>query len=125
MLNKFKHLQSCRHSLLIWFLLFSLSPCTTKGLVFTITPIDFVKPFNKTKAVSQNSLCQYLTSDHQYSSSKRKATPGDLVKPTSFSHIYENIYYFLIIKYDHNSTTSSGSSPPKYILFKKLKIHLA
>jgi len=105
-------------------LVFSLSPCSVKRNVLDIFDIEFISGLNKVKTTSSFSFsCDMASASSGLSVSKIKVqnqynkflsgfTPA--VHNSVEEKIFLNIY----------SGHSTGKSPPKYILFKRLKLNL-
>ena len=118
------HIRNVKHILLMWFVLFSLSPCTVKEIVFNSVNVDYAKPLNKSKTAAQTSSCQYSSNDSRPISIAEKSNLNKQTEPVDF---YNNPHFEVRSTKVHNnySKTSSGNSPPKYILYKRLKIDIA
>jgi len=105
-------------------LVFSLSPCSVKRNVLDIFDIQFISGLNKVKT----------TSSISFSCDAASASSGTLVLKTqtqgqhkdSFPHFYSAIGNSVEKKIFLNNYSghSTGNSPPKYILFKRLKLNL-
>ena len=123
-MKKVKHNKTFRHIILMWFVLFSLSPCTVKDALFHFIHTDYAKPLNKVKAQAPVNSCSYPHYEFQQSSSVNQSRFKNQITPVYYfkNYLYDELND---IVYHYHSKTSSGNSPPKYILFKRLKIHLA
>lgn len=104
-------------------MLFSLSPCIVKEALFNVAPAGYAKPLNKSKTNSRTGSCLYSQVRQQISTGKEQKSK----KQTESVDVYFNrngvIRSFKIQgKY---SRTFSGNSPPKYILYKRLKLDIA
>lgn len=105
-------------------LVFSLSPCSVKRNVLDIFDIQYISGLNKVKTTSGFSPgCDIVTSSSRISVSKAAAKLKDkgyffksysAAKNTGEEKIFFNEY----------SGQTTGNSPPKYILFKRLKLNL-
>src|SRR3546814_6494979 len=72
MLKAQGNIKNTKHILLMWFVLFSLSPCIVKEALFHSANGEYVKPLNKTKTTTLSSLCQYSPNEsHQISVAKQ------------------------------------------------------
>jgi hypothetical protein len=118
------HIKYARHIALMLFVLFSLSPCTVKESLFHSVNWEYSKPLSKSRTTSQTSTCSYSQLEGQRiqvtakSITNRQSEPdGLLVKIYFAPHPAKG--------YKDYSKCSSGNSPPKYILYKRLKIDIA
>lgn len=107
-----------------WIILFSLSPCTVKEVFFDFVNADYTKPLNRSKAVVQVSSCQYSLNENQQVSVAGKL---QFNKQTELIDFYTDLYLVALpARINANySKTSTGSGPPKYILYKRLKFDMA
>lgn len=106
-------------------LVFSLSPCSVKRDVLDIFDIQYISGLNKVKTTSGISFqCDTPTTSSKVSVSKTDAkykykgflsNVNTVVKNTGEKNPSFNKY----------SGPTTGNSPPKYILFKRLKLNLA
>lgn len=113
------HIFLIRHIVLLWVVLFALSPCTVK--VFYTATADYTVPLNKAKALS-SSKCVYAQT---VSSRLSHTLQIDVDKQEgSFGTREENLANKRARQPFTHAKNSSGSSPPKYILYKCLKIDL-
>ncbi|MBV8325694.1 hypothetical protein [Chryseobacterium sp.] len=100
-------------------LVFSLSPCSVKRDVLDIFDIQYISGLNKVKTASPN--CEASVS-----ASKISLVKTDIKSHQRFSFLHytkkntpeERPFY------NTSSKRSTGNSPPKYILFKRLKLNL-
>jgi hypothetical protein len=105
-------------------LVFSLSPCAVKRNVLDIFDIQYISGLNKVKITSSlSSSCDTASALTGVSVSKAKIQ-GQY--KDSFSNFYSTAgnsaeEKIVFNKYSGHST---GNSPPKYILFKRLKLNL-
>lgn len=104
-------------------LVFSLSPCSVKRNVLEIFDIQYISGLNKVKTTSGFSFgCDTITTSSLVSVSKAKA----IKQKGSFLYVNTaagNTGEEKILFNDY-SGHSTGNSPPKYILFKRLKLSL-
>lgn len=122
---KTKHpIINTKHFLLLWFVLFALSPCVVKEVMFSVTNAEYAKPLNKSKTVAQSNSCQYSQGENQQISIVKQWI---IDKQTEPAEVAEHLVFVVRnngIKTNY-SKTYSGNSPPKYILYKRLKLHVA
>ncbi len=118
------HIKIFKAILLLGFVLFSLSPCTVKEVILSSVNAESANSLNKTKTTASISSCAYSHNENQLvsveknSKSNKQTEPVDIFdKPFSAVHSTK-----VCNKY---SKTSLGHSPPKYILYKRLKIDIA
>ena len=124
MLKKENHSKNLRLILLMWFVLFSLSPCIVKGALFHSVNTDYTKPLNKSKATTSVGSCSYSQNEYQQILVVKETKIYKLIEPIDI--VDKPFFTILPTKvYSYHSDTSSGKSPPKYILYKRLKIDLA
>lgn len=104
-------------------LVFSLSPCSVKRNVLDLFDIQYISGLNKVKTTSGPSFsCDTASASSQVSVSKSRSTRltgSFMYSNTVAKNIREEKLFFN--KYSGHST---GNSPPKYILFKRLKLSL-
>src|SRR3546814_68673 len=105
-------------------LLFSLSPCIVKEALFHSANGEYVKPLNKTKTTTLSSLCQYSPNESHQISVAKQVKIYRQIEPVNFTGNQQ-----IVVRSDkaqnNHSKTFSGNSPPKYILYKRLKIDVA
>ncbi|KAA5533979.1 hypothetical protein [Paenimyroides baculatum] len=121
MLQTKSHIRNFRHIVLMWFMLFSLSPCTVKEAMLSTANTAYAKPLNISKATAAVGSCLYLQDKSQQISVAYKFTVNKQFDGVDFC----GNQYFGAHPTKVCSTyqkTSSGNSPPKYILYKRLKI---
>lgn len=122
--KKESQIKNFRHIVLMWFVLFSLSPCTVKEALFHSVNTDYAKPLNKSKTTVPTSSCSYSQNDNKQISVVKKSEISKQIEPVDVA----DKPYFAVLStkvYNDYSKTSSGNSPPKYILYKRLKIDIA
>ncbi|PIF46738.1 hypothetical protein CLU96_3778 [Chryseobacterium sp. 52] len=104
---------------------FSLSPCSLKRDVLNIFDIQHISGLNKVKITAgPASTCELST---ETSSSKAAFAKADRkIKDKSFflNSASNSGFGEKKIILNAYSGETSGNSPPKYILFKRLKLHL-
>lgn len=108
----------------IFLILFGLSPCIVKGAFLGILEIESTKTLNKSRAVAPVPACQveqvnFLTVSIESEAESVNKTEPDF-KPEISKASFRPI--LVIEKYSRNF---SCNSPPRYILFKRLKIAVA
>ncbi|WP_426278810.1 hypothetical protein ACN9MN_06155 [Chryseobacterium sp. S-02] len=105
-------------------LAFSLSPCSVKRDVLNIFDIQYFGTLNKVKATAASTA--NCDASFQNSSATSKVKAHKKVQQLDFS-FHVNLYLKnpgaekTLPSY---SKTTTGNSPPKYILFKRLKLDL-
>lgn len=115
------HIKIFKHIVFIWFVLFSLSSCTVKEVLFTSVNADYAKPLNQSKTTAPISSCSYSQNESNQISVVKTAEINKQVEPIDLLYNKYLAVNFTEINNDY-SKTSSGNSPPKYILYKRLKI---
>lgn len=118
------HIKNLKHLLWVWIVFFALSPCVVKEAIFNIVDIEYNQPLNKSKSTAPTKTCQYSQNDIQkYSVAKQ----SNIAKHTEAEKLTVNV--LLVIRCIGLNTsfskTTSGNSPPKYILYKRLKLDVA
>lgn len=107
----------------MWFTLFSLSPCTVKEVLLHSVNTEYAEPLNKSK-ITQTNSCQFSWNGNQHSSSVQQSKINK--KNESVDFACNSAFPAYADKIDKNySKTATGNSPPKYILYKRLKIDIA
>lgn len=124
MLKAMKHIKITGHVVLMWFVFFALAPCIVKEALFSATLVEYSKPLNKTKTTTPTSFCQYVQAESQRTSvfaTSKKTKKIDVLRtgPAKIRVVHHNGIV------GHYSKVFSGNSPPKYILYKRLKISIA
>ncbi|WP_431612426.1 hypothetical protein [Chryseobacterium sp. 'Rf worker isolate 10'] len=105
-------------------LAFSLSPCSVKRNVLDIFDIQYISGLNKIKTTSSLSFsCDAASASSGISALKNKIQKRYRYSFPGFysgtgNPVEENI------SFNEYSGYSTGNSPPKYILFKRLKLNL-
>jgi len=116
-----KHILIVKHLFMMCFLLFALSSCAVKESLLGLVQTDYAKPTNRSLTTAQNGFCNYTfatgkevsVTDH----SKIKNRKGS-------DHFTSKNLLGISCKKTTQlySKTFSGNSPPKYILYKRLKL---
>jgi hypothetical protein len=106
-------------------LIFSLSPCSVKRDLLCIFDIEYISSFNKVKlTASQTFSCD---SSAETSSGRIVLSKVNSRSGKDFPFKFNSISNFSKEDQSFNKSYSgatSGSSPPKYILFKQLKLNV-
>ena len=123
MLKVENHIKNIRYIVLMWLILFSLSPCTVKEVLLQSVSTEYAEPLNKPKTTRTNP-CQFSSNGHQHLASAQQSKINKKIEPVDFSCNYAFPAYAVKIGKNY-SKTSTGNSPPKYILYKRLKIDIA
>lgn len=118
------HIRTYKAVITMLILVFSLSPCPVKRDVLDIFDIQYISGLNKVKTTSGLSTnCDISSTSSKISISK---TDAKIKQKKSFldfnvdSRSAEEENPFL----NEYSGHTTGNSPPKYILFKRLKLNL-
>jgi len=120
------HIKTYKAIVTILVLAFALSPCSVKRDLLGIFDIQHFSTLNKVKAtVSSGVNCEVSgdTSTAKVSTSKtirQLKNTGFVFHAFSIAKASEEEK----INYNHYSGHTTGNSPPKYILFKRLKLHM-
>lgn len=108
----------------ILLLAFSLSPCSVKRNVLGVFDIQHVNTLNKVKTtVIPKANCDFA---HHNFSSKTSISKADFKFNEVFSFKLNSVLNLSknTISQNKYSGATSGNSPPKYILFKQLRLNL-
>ncbi|WP_047442631.1 hypothetical protein [Chryseobacterium sp. JAH] len=118
------HLPIYKAIVLMLVVAFSLSPCSLKRDVLGIFDIQHISTVNKVKTTTPTfSSCQSFSSNSKVSVFKADSK----FKDDFFSALLNSCNYSSEKKthrLKNYSGNTSGNSPPKYILFKRLKIDM-
>lgn len=117
------HIKTYKAIITMLILAFSLSPCSVKRDVFDIFDIQYISGLNKVKTTSfYPSSCDISSTTSRFSVSKAN------IKLIGKGFFYLN---FSVKKTENKRSSfnkysghTTGNSPPKYILFKRLKLSL-
>lgn len=104
-------------------LVFSLSPCSVKRNVLDIFDIQYISGLNKVKTTSGSSFsCNSFSVSSQVSVFKAESIrhKDSFLSFSGFTKTATEES----IRFNDYSGHSTGNSPPKYILFKRLKLSL-
>lgn len=118
------YIRNAKHILLMCFILFALSPCIVKEVLFGPAIVEYAKPLNKSKTTTQTNSCQYSQTENQQISVVKQTKINKQTEPVDFlaSQPFVARSAKILGKY---SKTFSGNSLPKYILYKRLKLDIA
>lgn len=108
----------------MWLIVFSLAPCTVKEALFSSAGLDYSKPLNKSQTTTPGQQCQYIALSKSSTRAYLKTQPAG---KRSFDHLAGKPYAEAARENDrftgHNYPL--GNSPPRYILYKRLKLDVA
>ena len=122
--NSGVHMKTYKAIITMLILVFSLSPCSVKRNVLDIFDIQFISGLNKIKTTSSISFsCDVASATSGISFSKNKTQSQYKNSFPGFSSTTGNSVEKKI-SFNNYSGHSTGNSPPKYILFKRLKLNL-
>ncbi|WP_437919738.1 hypothetical protein [Sphingobacterium sp. LRF_L2] len=120
-----KEFLNIKNFLLLIVLLFALAPCAVKEALHTPFDIEYTQPLNKTKTTVSNSTNCSSTADFISASKSRKIKIFPDFHPCFVAFDFQKNNFGLVEK----KVVSIGNQPnyvnrlpPKYILFKRLKI---
>ena len=105
----------------VWLILFSFAPCTTKDFFADALDISFQKPLNKNKATTLSTICGTAFETTQVSIQHQKNSRKEIV--LNEKNVQKNNRSAISFSENPNYI-SAGNSPPKYILYKRWKLHL-
>ncbi|WP_131387703.1 hypothetical protein [Flavobacterium suncheonense] len=115
--------QSSKRTIWVLLILFALAPCTVKESLLLPAGITGAKTLNAAKTTTLGGQCiSFLETQHKQTASQsriaqKKHTTNCVA---SFVGNYPPVVPYKTL----NETVFGGNSPPKYILFKRLKIAL-
>jgi hypothetical protein len=118
------HINVCKAVTIVLLLAFSLSPCSVKRDLLDIFDIQYTGTLNKVKTTVTPSVSCDSAFQH---SSPTSVVKSDLKSNNLDFSFHVNLYLKnpgkekILSSY---SKTTTGNSPPKYILFKRLKLDL-
>ncbi|WP_426479429.1 hypothetical protein ACP3T3_08300 [Chryseobacterium sp. CBSDS_008] len=118
------HMKTYKAIITMLILVFSLSPCSVKRNVLDMFDIQFISGLNKVKTTSSISFsCDAASASSAIAVAKTKV---QCRYKDSFSGFYSTTANSVEEKIFSNNYSghSTENSPPKYILFKKLKLNL-
>ncbi|KFF11107.1 hypothetical protein IW15_18320 [Chryseobacterium soli] len=120
------HIKTYKTIVTILVLAFALSPCSVKRDLLGIFDIQHFSTLNKVKATASSGLnCETSTAI----STPKVSTPKTVRQLKNTGFVFHTSSMTKAseeekINYNHYSGHTTGNSPPKYILFKKLKLNL-
>lgn len=119
------HMKTYKALLVVLILAFSLSPCSVKRDVLSIFDIQYISGLNKVKITSGSVLsCDGTTENSTSKSSVSKTIRKQQNGESSLPSNKPSFFIDDANRFSSYSGKVSGNSPPKYILFKRLKLHL-
>ncbi len=122
--NQNQHIKNFKHILYVWFIFFALSPCVVKEAMFSVVNAEYSQPLNKSKTTAPTNYCQYSQEDSQQISIIKLSKIDRQTEPViTFKNLFFIVHSHEIIT--NYSKVFSGNSPPKYILYKRLKLDVA
>ncbi len=107
----------------MWIVLFSLSPCTVKEALSDSISIDYAKPLNKAKTTIPATSCSYTENENQQISVVIQSKVNQKSALDYSLHCQNYPSCSFVVNDDYSKNTLSNS-PPKYILYKRLKVNL-
>lgn len=122
MFNYNGHIKSALKLFVAFFVMFSLSPCAVKTSAFGSVGVDYSKPLNTSKITGTNLNCQFSQDNIQSSTTQKskfasKKAPDFALKISIAEDYKTNVF-------EHYQQTIFANAPPKYILYKRLKLDL-
>lgn len=113
-----------RNILVMWFILFALSPCTVKEVLFDSVNFEYTKPINKSRTTAPINTCLHAQQETQQTKVANQADSHKQVEPIDF-RLNGSFSSSSKVSQESYSKKFSGNSPPKYILYKRLKLDVA
>ncbi|KFF75558.1 hypothetical protein HX13_05350 [Chryseobacterium sp. P1-3] len=118
------HIRTYKAIITMLILAFSLSPCSLKRDLLDIFDIQYISGLNKVKTTTGLSLtCDTPTTSSTVTISKAKAKYKYKGSLPDLNATVKNIEEENL-NFNKYSGRSTGNSPPKYILYKRLKLNL-
>ncbi|PWN72371.1 hypothetical protein C1631_007175 [Chryseobacterium phosphatilyticum] len=117
------HTRTYRAIITILVLVFSLSPCSVKRDLLDIFDIQYISGLNKVKITSGSSISCETSSE----TSSRLSVSKSEVQLKNRESFHVNLiakHAQRKINFNEYSGHTTGNGPPKYILFKRLKVSL-
>lgn len=114
-----QHKSNLKHIFKLCFLLFALSPCIVKGELINI---DYKQPFSQSKTTVQSITCLYSNDEVREGVStvkQIKLIPVTVFSIETMSASSGNEFIFKT-----ELPIPANNSPPKYILYKRLRLDL-
>jgi hypothetical protein len=116
-----KHITTTKHLLWVCFMVFAFSTCAVKDLFYDFVNLEYSKPLNKSKTTLNGSSCQYTkvntaeTLIVQQSEIAQEFDCNGVAEKPTFEIRSKQLSSADVLHF-------SGNSPPKYILYKRLKL---
>jgi hypothetical protein len=116
-----KHITTTKHLLWVCVVVFAFSTCAVKEVFYGFVNLEYSKPLNKSKTTLNGSSCQYTqvntteTSIVQQSEIAREFDCNGVAQKPTFDIRSKQLSSADLLHF-------SGNSPPKYILYKRLKL---
>lgn len=123
-MQKTTNTRMAKHILSVCVILFALIPCTIKEALLGSLNVEYAKPLNKSKTTTTTKLCHYSQNENQQISITKETKINQELQLIDFS-AKPNFVISSAKIYAKYSKTFSGNSPPKYILYKRLKVNIA
>jgi len=118
------HMKIYKAVVMLLVVVFSLSPCSLKRNVLDIFDIQHISALNKTKTTAPSfSGCESFNSSSKISVSKADFKFKGIVLSDFLQSVNFNSEKPIFSQKSYSGNTS-GNSPPKYILFKRLKLDM-
>lgn len=116
-----KNIVRLQHILLLCLTWFALTPCKVKESWLSVVDISYAQPL-KSATTSVNS-CQYFQSENIQTSSHEQSK---VLRNQKTTHFYKFNAFATIEKSSSSEDSKQffGHSPPKYILYKRLKLDI-
>ena len=118
------NIKNLKSILLMLMILFAFAPCSIKASVLKPIDISYATKLNQTKTTIHFSQCQNLNAVAHAKTSLEIIKNFDF-HPIAFPVNTDFPNYNLQKARNNDSEIAKSNSPPKYILFKRLKINLA
>lgn len=115
--------QNSKRTVWVLLILFALAPCTVKESLLLPAGITAAKTLNAAKTTTSGGQCTSFL-ETQYKQAERQSQIAQKKQTTNHASFFIGNYPPVVQYNTLNKTVSSGISPPKYILFKRLKIAL-
>ena len=115
--------QNSKCTVWVLLILFALAPCTVKESLLLPTGITAAKTLNAAKTTPSGGQCSSFFKT-QYKQVARQSQYAQKKQTSNHAFFFIGNYPPVVQYNTLNETVSGGNSPPKYILFKRLKIAL-
>lgn len=121
---KTTNIRNTKRTIWICVILFALSPCIVKKAVFGSVYANYTKPLNKSKTTTQINFCDNSQNQNLQNSTVKQTKISKQTEPVKC--LVKQLFVVRSAKvFGQYSKTFSGNSPPKYILYKRMKLHIA